>query len=111
MAERVQTIIARVVSNSSDIKFEIFKKVLDLKPKFILEQLHTQYPNDNVVKFLFEQEEKEEVQEIVSKSALLEYADLFNIENIYIYGFNKNREWLHLYTKDKKLREAKDFIQ
>jgi len=109
MAEREHVIIARVKEKSNDVKFEIIKKVLPRDPKKILIDLDKQYGTPAAVTRLFEVEEPDLIQEIIGKEPLLEHIDLFKIESIYIYGFKKQDEWLHLWAKDKKLREASDF--
>lgn len=112
MAVREQVIIARILTDSKDIRFETIKKVLPLKPKTVLTELANTYNNATVVKQLFEVEEKENVEEFVGKDALLENADLFNIQSVYIYGFKGKNEWLHLSSLgDKKLRPVGAFLE
>jgi len=112
MAEREQVIIARAIKDSADIRFEVIKKVLPMKPKSVLMSLEKDYPTIARVANLFEVEEKENTEEITGKAALIENAELFKIRSIYIFGFQKQNEWLHLDALgDKKLREARSFAE
>ena len=116
MPEREFVIIARALGEdptNNEITFEAFKKVVAQNPVRVLVDLQTAYPSGPRVKQLFERGEVENVERFVGKQSLLDNANNFRLQSVYIFGMKGNPGWEHLYTKDKKLRSIdecrKDF--
>lgn len=111
MAERDFVIIAREVgsdSTTNQVEYEAFKKVVAMNPVMILSSLNTTYPTGPAVKDLFERGETENVERFIGKNTLIENAENFRMNSIYIFGVNGKPEWLHLYVADKKLRNINE---
>ena len=107
MPEREFVIIARALGEdpaNNEITFEAFKKVVAQNPVRVLLDLQNAYPRGPQVKLLFERGETENVERFVGKQALLDNANNFRLQSVYIFGMKGNPAWEHLYTRDKKLR-------
>lgn len=114
MPEREFVIIAREIGAdkmTNKVEYEAFKKVVQMNPAVILTELKKTYPSGPVVKRLFEQGEAENVERFIGKNTLIENAQNFRMNSIYIYGVNGQPEWFHLYVADKKLRNVDECRQ